>query len=172
MFATVSRAAVLTCAAISSVTLVLLALIGTVDVIGTWLLNAPVPAAREISSELLSILIFFAFGYAQLKREHVAVDLIYVRFPSRLRALVDGLALVIGLVLFATMTWRFTLSALDSFAIKETAAALVTYPIFPFKAAVAIASLVATLEYLNQLVLLATTPYRGVQAGEAAERSL
>jgi TRAP-type transport system small permease protein len=161
------------CASVAAFTLLGLAVAGTLDVLGTWLLGVPLPATRELSSEFLAILIFFSFGYAQLRNEHVAVDLFYARFPPRAQHAVQIVALLIGLGLFAALAWRFTGAAWASWEMRETAAALVAYPIFPFKFAVAFAAWITALEYLHQLVArISGAGSANDKRGDAAERSV
>ena len=161
------------CASVAAFTLLGLALAGTVDVLGTWLVGVPLPATRELSSEFLAILIFFSFGYAQLRNEHVAVDLFYTRFRPSVQRAVQIVSLLIGFGLFAALAWRFTGAAWASWEMRETAAALIAYPIFPFKFAVAFAAWVTTLEYAHQLAArIAGAGGANDKRGDAAERSV
>jgi TRAP-type C4-dicarboxylate transport system permease small subunit len=161
------------CATVAAATLIGLALAGAIDVVGTWLLDTPVPSVREFSSEFLAILIFFSFAHAQLKREHVAVDLFFARFPGGMQRIVEFVSLNLGFVIFAVLAWRLGGQAFESLEMRERAAALVSFPIYPFKFAVAVASAVAALEYLRQIVTHVTAPADAPRlSGEAAERSV
>jgi TRAP-type C4-dicarboxylate transport system permease small subunit len=169
-----SGLAVRMCTWVATVTLLLLAVLGAADVLSTWLLKSPVPSARELSSELLAVLIFFSFGQAQLKREHVGVDLLYARFSPGWQHVVTALALAMGLVIFAVLTWRLGAGAAASIEMQERAAALVSYPIYPFKVAVTVAAFVTTLEYLRQLLnhVLAGRQAQSPSRSDAAERAV
>jgi TRAP-type mannitol/chloroaromatic compound transport system permease small subunit len=142
-------------AAIFSMVVMLgLALLGTVEVLGTSLLGMPLPSVREISSEALVLLIFGGFGYAQLRDEHVAVDLFYSRFTPRIKHVVRIFSRVLGLSLFAVFTARLGASAWNSYEIGERASALIAFSIWPFKALASVGSGIAALEYLRQLLYL------------------
>ncbi|MEP5154163.1 TRAP transporter small permease [Planktotalea sp.] len=68
---------------LSSIVLAAMMLLTFVDVIGRYVLGAPVFGASEMISTLLALVIFLGLGLANAKDKHIVVEL----FDSRVRAL-------------------------------------------------------------------------------------
>ena len=71
---------------LSSIVLAAMMLLTFVDVIGRYLLGAPVFGASEMISTMLALVIFMGLGIANARDKHIVVEL----FDSRIRALAPG----------------------------------------------------------------------------------
>ena len=87
--------------AVASVFLVLMALVGAADVVSFNLFGVPVPAANEIASAMLPIVVMLAMSHAQRQRAHIRVDILSSHFPPPLARAADGLAALAGLAVFS-----------------------------------------------------------------------
>lgn len=125
--------------------------IGTADVIGSFLLRSPLPAALELQEVLLGILIFLGLGQAQKLREHIDVDIVTTKLGPSLRRRFELLVLVVGVLSFAVIAWRAWVLAMASWKVGETANAILTFPIYPAKFLVAFGAAVAALECIRQI---------------------
>src|SRR6186713_2022211 len=92
-------------AGLAGVALVLLALIGTADVIGSQFLGRPVPGTVEIGSSLMVAGIALGLPLAQYARRHVRVEIFIDRLPRRARAVLDILAQLSLAVMLAGIAW-------------------------------------------------------------------
>lgn len=68
--------------------------------------GTPMSAAYELVGFLGAIVVSFPLGYTQLKKSHIAVDVISKTFPARVRKVVVGLSLVLGMVFFFIAAWK------------------------------------------------------------------
>ena len=128
--------------------------LGSIDSLSTAIFNAPVPASSELAASFLAVAVFGAMAIAERERQHIVVDIVSRVLPARVRRVADALGAIAGASIFALLTWRAFILAQDSLVIRETAAAVITFPIYPFKLAVATALAIATLEYLRRVIYI------------------
>ena len=147
------------CLAIAAVAIGLLAIIGTADSLGTQLFALPVPSALELSQAGLAVVVFMGLAFAQRRRGHVMVDILFNRFTGNVKVFFTGLALLAAVTFFAFLAWRTGIAALESYEVDERSWGLTRFPIWPSKIAVAFGCIVALLESLRQFAhLLAGNP--------------
>lgn len=147
------------CLAIAAVAIGAIAIIGTADSLGTQLFALPVPSALELSQAGLAIVVFMGLAYAQRRRGHVTVDILFNRFTGKVKVFFTALALLAAIVFFAFLAWRTGIAAFESFEVDERSWGLTRFPIWPGKIAVSLGSLVALLESIRQFMhLLAGNP--------------
>lgn len=60
--------------------------LGFGDVIGTQFLGWPIPGVLEITESTMTLIVFGALAYAQLRRNHIRVELVYSHMGPRVRA--------------------------------------------------------------------------------------
>lgn len=145
--------------AVAAVFIGLLAIVGTADSLGTQLFALPVPSALEISQAGLAVVVFMGLAFAQRRRGHVMVDILFNRFTGGLKVFFTGLALLAAMAFFAFLAWRTGIAAFESFEVDERSWGLTRFPIWPSKIAVAFGCIVALLESVRQFLhLLAGNP--------------
>ena len=105
--------------------------LGVADVIGTQLLHSPVPGAYEITESTMTLIVFGALAYAQIRRSHIRVELVYTHMGPRVQAAMDVLADVAGLVFFGLLLWQAANEAQYSYQINERTVGLVRFPLYP-----------------------------------------
>jgi TRAP-type C4-dicarboxylate transport system permease small subunit len=121
--------------------------LGVADVVGTQILNVPVPGPRELTESTMVVIVFGALTYAQIRRAHIRVELIYLRTPPRMQAALDVLADLCGIVFFGLLLWQAINEAIYSWQIDEATVGLIRFPLYParFVLAAGTALLVAQL---------------------------
>jgi TRAP-type C4-dicarboxylate transport system permease small subunit len=144
------RTLVLGAFAVSAATALLIMVTGSIDVLGTFLLNAPLDAAVEAQEALMAIVIFLAFASAQNRRQHIDVDIIRRLMPEAVQRGMYLFATLATLLIFAFFAWRSGALAADSWQIRETAAASFPFPLYPGKALVCLGAAIAALECVRQ----------------------
>lgn len=93
--------------AVSGLSLLAMTLLVTTDVILRKCFNAPIKGSLDLVSLLGAICIASALPYTTAVKGHVAIEFFFQSLPQRGRVIVDTLARIIVLVLFAFLTWRF-----------------------------------------------------------------
>lgn len=91
---------------IGCVALFLMMCLTVVDVVGRYLFNSPILGAFEITSFLVSILIFSFLGYAQSQKSHVTVDILVNIFPSKVQSIVKLFNYTICFFIMLLLTWK------------------------------------------------------------------
>jgi TRAP-type C4-dicarboxylate transport system permease small subunit len=127
--------------------------LGACDVIGRYVFNSPITGAMEISSLLMGGMVFLAWAYTQASRSHVTVDIFFVLYPPRVRAIFSLVMLFIALVLFALIFWQSTATAISDWQGGKLVH-LILIPIAPFKLLVSIGALFICLEFIIQIIQL------------------
>lgn len=127
-----------------------LMIIGGLDVLGTYFLHKPVPAALELQEVLLAIMVFMGLSHAQSLRAHISVDIVIQNLPARLQRVLDLVVLVVSAVIFAIIAWRCGELAWSSLGMRETASASFAFPVYPAKICVALGAALASLECIRQ----------------------
>ena len=105
--------------------------LGVADVAGTELLGQPVPGAREVTESTMVLIVFGALTYAQIRRGHIRVELLYTRMGPRTRAAMDLAAHAFALLFFGLMCWQAILEAGFSIDFGESTDGLIRFPLWP-----------------------------------------
>lgn len=137
---------------VSGVIIMLLCLYTTGDVIGRYALNKPLWAAYEMSLIFLIYITFWGIAYVQSRGGHMRLGFLWQRFGPRGKAALDLLAVLIGLFLFAIITWQGWIWAIQSWVIKESTMGAWTVPLFPARIGLAIGALLLLIQYIIDLV--------------------
>jgi TRAP-type C4-dicarboxylate transport system permease small subunit len=110
----------------------LLMLMVAIDAIGRKVASA-LPGALEFSEALMIPAVFLPLMFVQLKREHVYVGVVTMGLSVRTQSLIDGIAALIGIVLFGFLTWLAVEKAIQSTVVWEYRIAVIAVPIWPFR---------------------------------------
>jgi TRAP-type C4-dicarboxylate transport system permease small subunit len=81
-------------------------LIPCLDVLGSKLLQLPVPGSYEIVVCCQLVGISFAVSGSLLKGRHVAVEILDTILPKRLKGVIDIFVSLLGLSLFSILCWQ------------------------------------------------------------------
>ena len=139
-------------AAIGSLVLLVLALLGSMDVLTTRILNDPIPGALELSEAGLALILFLGLTVATGKGSHIQVEILVNRLGSSAHRFCRAIASLFTAVFFALWTWQMGHMAAKSWAIGEIATSLFPYPLYPVKCILFLGLLIAT---IASVVLLA-----------------
>jgi len=62
--------------------------------------------AYETVGFLGAIVIAFALGYTQKRKDHIVVDILTAKFPKRVNRVLDGVNYFITMIFFAIISWQ------------------------------------------------------------------
>jgi TRAP-type C4-dicarboxylate transport system permease small subunit len=68
--------------------------------------HMPYRGAYEIVSFLGAVVIAFALGYTQKRKDHIVVDILTEKFPKALNRYLDRINYFVTLLFFSTVTWQ------------------------------------------------------------------
>ncbi|WP_298014821.1 TRAP transporter small permease [uncultured Castellaniella sp.] len=119
---------------LAAVSLTLMMIQTTVDVVLDNLFGAPIEGNLEIISAYHMVLVvFLPLAYVELRHEHISADLLVRILP---RTLQRGIYVFGGLVscfFFGVLAWQTALDAIDSYQIDEVIMGSVYVTIWPAK---------------------------------------
>jgi TRAP-type C4-dicarboxylate transport system permease small subunit len=80
--------------------------LATGNVVLRFFFNAPYRGAYEVVGFLGAIVIAFALGYTQKRKDHIVVDILTERFPKRINRILDGINYFVTTIFFAIVSWQ------------------------------------------------------------------
>lgn len=114
------------------IVVVILMMMISLDALGRKTFGA-LPGALEFSEALMAPAVFLPLMFVQMKRENVFVSVVTNSLPLRWQAWLDGVAALVGILVFGFLTWLAWRTAVNAFAIREYRVAIVDVPIWPFR---------------------------------------
>ena len=110
----------------------LMMLMVAVDAVGRKVASS-LPGALEFSEAFMVPAVFLPLMFVQLRREHVFVGVVTDWLSPRSRAFLDGLASLVGIVIFGFLSWLALDKAIQAFAVGEYRIAVISVPIWPYR---------------------------------------
>ena len=135
-------------------TLVAMMLITVVNMVlrAVWV---PLAGLADGVGFLAAIVIALALGYTQIKRGHVAIDIVMMRFSLRVQAITDSIIYLISMALFGLIAWQVARLAGHYWEIGSISVSLWNIAFFPITYVVAfgcaLISLVLLVDFLKSL---------------------
>lgn len=105
--------------------------LGVADVVGTQVLLIPVPGPRELTESTMVLIVFGALAYAQIRRAHIRVELVYFQMPPRIRAVMDVITDLAAIIFFGLILSEAIKEAQYSLQIGEATVGLIRFPLWP-----------------------------------------
>ncbi|MFH1031473.1 MAG: TRAP transporter small permease [Chloroflexota bacterium] len=97
---------------IGYIALALIVLTVFIDVGGRYLLNKPLTGAYDLVILAMTVLGGLAIMYTTVKRGHVGVDLLVVRFSKRAQIIMQIITSLLGVAVWAVLTYEAYLRAM------------------------------------------------------------
>lgn len=129
--------------------LVLFAMMGFVfaDVVGRYFFLSPLPAAYEVVSLMMPVLIFCALPLTVLRQGHVTVDLLDSMIPGAVARVQQVAVNLFSAVALGLMAWRLAVRGRDQSLYNEVTDELFL-ELWPFSAGMAMLATLAALACL------------------------
>jgi TRAP-type C4-dicarboxylate transport system permease small subunit len=125
--------------------------LATGNVVLRFFFNTPYRGAYEVVGFLGAIVIAFALGYTQKRKDHIVVDILTERFPKQINRILDAANYFITMIFFAIVSWQlfvWGIKIAKSGEVSET----IKIIFHPFVYCVAIGFLVFSLTLLNDFL--------------------
>lgn len=130
---------------VSAVSLFIVMVVTTLDVIGTKVFVTPVKFTTEIVTWGNVLITFLSVAYVQMDQGHVTITLFIDRFPRRLQLILRQLGNVLGTLTTGMMTWQAFVRMSRDLASKTKAGSYDSFNIWLFALAFAIGCLLLTI---------------------------
>jgi TRAP-type C4-dicarboxylate transport system permease small subunit len=114
----------------------------------TWL---PLPGTFELMGYFGAVVTAFALGYTQVRRGHIAVDIVVLGFSKRIQKILTAINNVICMIFFAIVAWQVTKYATTLWKTGEVTETLrIIY--YPFTYGVALGCATLSLVFLTDFL--------------------
>ncbi len=135
----------------AGISLFVMMVIMTAHIIGRKV-GHPVPGAFEASEQLMVIVFSFPMADVGLRKAHILFELVTRSLSQRVQHFLGILVHVVGLLLFAPLTWKAWQVAGKNFSIGEYRQGVIDFPIWPFRVALAVGLSVFVLQMIIGLI--------------------
>ena len=82
-------------------------IISLLDILGSKILNFPLPGVIELIGYSQAVMIVFALAFTLLIHQHIRVEMVFSRLPGTLQSLLEIFSSFILFLLFAVLVWQF-----------------------------------------------------------------
>ena len=106
-------------------------LIGVADVVGTKFFDWPVPGTLEFTESTMVLVVFGALAYAQERRAHIRVELLYGHAGPRSQSFMEAVTHIVAFIFFALVAWQGLSELSYSWEMKEATMGTVRFPLYP-----------------------------------------
>jgi TRAP-type mannitol/chloroaromatic compound transport system permease small subunit len=106
-------------------------LIGVADVVGTKFFDWPVPGTLEFTESTMVLVVFGALAYAQERRAHIRVELLYGHVGPRGQSFMEAVTHIVAFIFFVLVAWQGLSELLYSWELKEATMGTVRFPLYP-----------------------------------------
>ena len=106
-------------------------LVGVADVVGTEFLGRPLLGTLEFTESTMVLVVFGALAYAQERRAHIRVELLYSYVGPRGKSFMEVVTHIVAFIFFALVAWQGYGELLYSWEIKESTMGSVRFPLYP-----------------------------------------
>lgn len=106
-------------------------LIGVADVVGTKFFDWPVPGTLEFTESTMVLVVFGALAYAQERRGHIRVEVLYSHAGPRGKSFMEAATHIVAFLFFALVAWQGLSELRYSWELKEATMGTVRFPLYP-----------------------------------------
>ena len=121
------------------------------DVILRYFFHKPILGSFELTEVMMAILVGLSLAYCALQKGHVRVDLVVLMLPKRVQGIMNSIANVAFLGLFALITWRIVPRAMQMIEVNQVGL-ISRIPVAPFVLLVALGTAVLCLVLLKNFL--------------------
>jgi TRAP-type mannitol/chloroaromatic compound transport system permease small subunit len=146
---------------IASFGMLLLIFVVVFEVVSRYIFQQPSMWAHETSAYIFGGMFLIGGAYGILAKAHVSMDVIYLRFSTRTRAIVDMATALLFFLFCGVLLWVGGQVAWNSIMNRELSGTPWAPPIYPLKATIAFAALLMLFQGLAKFVRDLITAYRG-----------
>lgn len=136
---------------VASLAVLAMMAIGATDAVATFF-GRPIPGALELAELLMVLVVFLALPDAEAQRRHITIDIVSGRLPGAMRRALAVFGTVLSAGFYGAMAWQAWRLVADSWSVREYTAGLVGFPVYPFKALLAVALTIVTAIALRNLL--------------------
>lgn len=134
--------------------LLIVVMIGIVifEVVARYLFNRPTSWALEAVTMVFGTYMICGGAFALFKQAHVAMDIFYMRWSDRTKAIVDAATYPIATFFFGLILWKSWVYGIESIQMNEHALTVWAPPLYHWKMTVPLGILLLMLQQLADFI--------------------
>src|SRR5687768_7696427 len=106
-------------------------LVGVADVVGTEFFGRPLLGTLEFTESTMVLVVFGALAFAQERRAHIRVELLYGFAGPRGKSFMEAVTHIVALIFFGLVAWQGLGELFYSWEMKEATMVSVRFPLYP-----------------------------------------
>jgi len=115
---------------VASFSLFVMMIVSSLDALGRYILNMPIPGVLEITEEYFMIaIIFLPLSYVYFRGGQIRIEMIEQHFPPRLRYYLEKFNYVVSFILFFLIMIASSRIFLQAIEINEISSSSLGYPL-------------------------------------------
>jgi TRAP-type C4-dicarboxylate transport system permease small subunit len=122
------------------------------DVVGTEFFGRPLLGTLEFTESTMVLVVFGALAYAQERRAHIRVELLYSQVGPRGKSFMEAVTHIIAFVFFGLVAWQGYVELEYSWEIMESTMGSVRFPLYPARTLLLIGVLLLLLRLAVDIV--------------------
>lgn len=135
---------------ISGVALLFLVAILVLNILGRAI-NHPIIGTYELTQYGFAIVVCTTVAYTAFVDGHIYIDLFFNHYPPIVKAVLNFINPILGIVIFVILGWRLVIDGLEAYKLQEVSSTL-GLPTYIFQFALAIGWGLLAIVILNQFV--------------------
>ncbi len=104
-----------------------------IDVVARYVFNNPLLWGWLINKQLFGVFILFAGVYTMSQQGHIRIEILYERFPPKLKLFARMVSLACFVSFMGVLVWQSAWMGWNSLMVGEKAAGAFRIPLYPFK---------------------------------------
>lgn len=125
----------------------------TYEVVRRYAFSNPTKWVWLTNKQVFGVFILFAGVYAMAEGAHIRIEMLYNRFPSKLKLLSRLISLIMCGFFLICLIWQSSWMAWESFIVREKAVGVFHMPLYPLKILIPVISFIFLLEALASFIL-------------------
>jgi TRAP-type C4-dicarboxylate transport system permease small subunit len=122
------------------------------DIVGRYLLRAPIVGAFEITEFLMAGIIFIGFAFTQAQKAHLSIDLLFTRLTPSTQNSLTIFNLIVTFLFYALIAWRGVVGSWEAYALDDKTAGLIRIPYWPARAVIPLGAILLCLQIFLDIV--------------------
>lgn len=122
------------------------------EVVMRYVFNRPTIWAWDVAVQLGGLIVVLGAGFALLHKSHIVIDIVVVRFPLRVRAILDLITSLLFFFAIGILLWKSGEYGWRSFLLRECTSSYWEPPIYPLKMAIPIGIFLLLLQGIAKFI--------------------
>jgi len=132
--------------------LLMLMFVIIIHVLSRYVLGSPTIWAWDVNRYLFGGIVLLGGGYHILHKQIITVDVLYNRFPLKIKAIADIFSFIAIFIFCAVIIWKGAESAWASFLIKESSSSVFAPPLYPLRMLLPVGAFLILLQVAKQTI--------------------